>query len=103
MGDVLCAAVAPPRDERVEPALVAERRSRMGFFVTPQTYSNIAKRNVLVGVLPLQNSARKFDGVMVVTLDVQWLDLMLRGKQLMPRRDRRRFRFGRNACRLQRP
>ncbi len=84
-GDVLCAAVAPPPGTNVSSRpWWPNADQRMGFFVTPQTYSNIAKRNVLVGVLPLQNSARKFDGVMVVTLDVQWLDLMLRGKQLMP-------------------
>ena len=84
-GDVLCAAVAPPPGTNVSSRpWWPNADQRMGFFVTPQTFSNIAKRNVLVGVLPLQNSARKFDGVMVVTLDVQWLDLMLRRKQLMP-------------------
>jgi len=84
-GDVLCAAVAPPPGTNVSTRpWWPNVDQRMGFFVTPQTYSNIAKRNVLVGVLPLQNSARKFDGVMVATLDVQWLDLMLHNKQLMP-------------------
>jgi two-component sensor histidine kinase len=84
-GDVLCAAVAPPPGTNVSTRpWWPNADQRMGFFVTPQTYSNIAKRNVLVGVLPLQNSARKFDGVMVATLDVQWLDLMLHNKQLMP-------------------
>jgi two-component sensor histidine kinase len=84
-GDVLCAAVAPPPGTNVSTRpWWPNADQRMGFFLTPQTYSNIAKRNVLVGVLPLQNSARKFDGVMVVTLDVQWLDLLLHHKPLMP-------------------
>jgi two-component sensor histidine kinase len=77
-GDILCAAVPPDG-----PANVANRPwwpnadQRMGFFVTPQIYSNIARRNVLVGVLPVQNRERKFDGVLVVTLDVSWLDALL--------------------------
>jgi len=82
-GDVLCAAIAPaPGTNVATRPWWPNADQRMGFFVTPQIYSNIAKRNVLVGVLPLQNSAHKFDGVMVVTLDVQWLDLKLRQKPL---------------------
>ena len=77
-GDVLCAAVPPdgPTDVSTRPWW-PNADQRMGFFVTPRIYSNIAKRDVLAGVLPLQNSARKFDGVMVVTLDVTWLDTLL--------------------------
>lgn len=76
-GDILCSAVPQP-----VPTNVSNRPwwpnadQRMGFFVTPQIYSNIAKRNVLAGVLPL-TSDRKFDGVLVVTLDVSWLDSLL--------------------------
>ena len=82
-GDVLCAAMAPPDGTNiVTRPWWPNADQRMGFFVTPQIYSNIAKRNVLVGVLPLQNSARKFDGVMVVTLDVEWLDVLLMKKEL---------------------
>jgi two-component sensor histidine kinase len=77
-GDILCAAVPPPGSTDVSTRpWWPNADQRMGFFVTPQIYSNIAKRNVLAGVLPLQNSARKFDGVMVVTLDVRWLDTLL--------------------------
>jgi len=77
-GEILCAAVPPsgPTDVSTRPWW-PNADQRMGFFVTPQIYSNIANRNVLAGVLPLQNSMRKFDGVMVVTLDVGWLDSLL--------------------------
>jgi two-component sensor histidine kinase len=77
-GEILCAAVPPsgPTDVSTRPWW-PNADQRMGFFVTPQIYSNIANRNVLAGVLPLQNSTRKFDGVMVVTLDVGWLDSLL--------------------------
>jgi two-component sensor histidine kinase len=77
-GEILCAAVPPEgtTDISTRPWW-PNADQRMGFFVTPQIYSNIAKRNVLAGVLPLQNSARKFDGVMVVALDVASLDALL--------------------------
>ena len=82
-GDILCAAVLPegPTDVSTRPWW-PNADQRMGFFVTPRIYSNIAKRDVLAGVLPLQDSARKFDGVMVVTLDVGWLDTLLSSKVL---------------------
>jgi two-component sensor histidine kinase len=74
-GEILCAAVPPagPTDVSTRPWW-PNADQRMGFFVTPQIFSNIARRNVLAGVLPLQNSMRRFDGVMVVALDVGWLD-----------------------------
>ncbi len=82
-GDILCAAMPPsgPADVSTRPWW-PNADQRMGFFVTPRIYSNIAQRDVLAGVLPLQNSARKFDGVMVVTLDVRWLDMLLSSKPL---------------------
>jgi two-component sensor histidine kinase len=74
-GEILCAAVPPDGSTDVSTRpWWPNADQRMGFFVTPQIFSNIAKRNVLAGVLPLQNSMRRFDGVMVVTLDVGWLD-----------------------------
>lgn len=82
-GDILCAAMPPsgPADVSTRPWW-PNADQRMGFFVTPRIYSNIAQRDVLAGVLPLQNSERKFDGVMVVTLDVRWLDMLLSSKPL---------------------
>ena len=77
-GAILCAAVPPngSTDVSTRPWW-PNADQRMGFFVTPQIFSNIAKRNVLAGVLPLQTTTRKFDGVMVVTLDVSWIDSLL--------------------------
>ena len=80
-GEILCAAVPPPgRTDVSTRPWWPNADQRMGFFVTPRIYSNIAKRDVLAGVLPLQNAARKFDGVLVVTLDVAWLDTLLASK-----------------------
>jgi two-component sensor histidine kinase len=81
-GQVLCAAVPPP------PALsnVSSRdwwhdaEQRKAFFVTPQIYSTMSDRNVLAGVLPLVDESARFDGVIVVALDVGWLDVLLHSK-----------------------
>ena len=82
-GEILCAAVLPAGSTDVSTRpWWPNADQRMGFFVTPRIYSNLAKRDVLAGVLPLQDSARKFDGVMVVTLDVGWLDTLLSSKVL---------------------
>ena len=84
-GEILCAAVPPSGSADVSTRpWWPNADQRMGFFVTPRIYSNIAQRDVLAGVLPLQNSARKFDGVMVVTLDVRWLDSLLASKVQTP-------------------
>ena len=78
-GNVLCAAYMPPPDQ----ANVAGRpwwadaNRRIGYFVTPQVYSTVAKRNVLGGVLPLRSPSGQFDGVLALALDVSWLDVLL--------------------------
>jgi two-component sensor histidine kinase len=50
------------------------------FFITPQIYSPIAKRDVLAGVLPLSSAGGMSDGVLVIALDSSWLDAMLHTK-----------------------
>jgi two-component sensor histidine kinase len=50
------------------------------FFLTPQIYSPVAKRNVLGGVLPLTGNDGGFDGALVIALDSSWLDAMLHTK-----------------------
>jgi len=78
-GKVQCAALRAP----VEPDNATSRPwwqqavQRSGFFITPQVYSNVSQRNVLAGVLPLQKPGGGFDGVLALTLDVSWLDVLL--------------------------
>ncbi len=81
-GQVVCAAVPPPP----ELANVATRewwqeaQQRKSFFVTPQTYSTLSNRNVVAGVLPLEDNNGHFDGTLVVALDVAWLEVLLHSK-----------------------
>jgi two-component sensor histidine kinase len=78
-GNVSCAALRSP----LEPENATSRPwwqqavQRTGFFITPQVYSNVSQRNVLAGVLPLQKPGGGFDGVLALTLDVSWLDVLL--------------------------
>ena len=85
-GNVLCAVVPPPP----ELMNVSQRpwwpdaMRRLNFFVTPQVYSVTAKREVLGGLLPLQNPGGGFDGVLATAVDTTWLDFMLQAKQVTP-------------------
>src|SRR5579871_6271855 len=54
-----------------------EALKRTDFFITPQAYSTVAQTDVLGGVLPLRTAAGQFDGVIALTLDVSWLDVLL--------------------------
>ena len=85
-GDVQCAALRAP----VEPENGATRAwwgqavQRNGFFITPQVFSNVSQRNVLAGVLPLRTMSGEFDGVIALTLDVSWLDILLHTRPIAP-------------------
>jgi len=83
-GNILCAAMLPPPDARSEvrqpwwPDVARQPR----FFITPQIYSVVARRNVLGGVLPLKRSDGTFDGVMALAFDISWLDILLHTKPI---------------------
>ena len=85
-GNVMCAALRAP----VEPESATSRAwwqqavQRTGFFLTPQVFSNISQRNVLGGVLPLRKQGGGFDGVLALTLDVSWLDVLLHTRPIPP-------------------
>ena len=83
-GDVMCAATLPPPEQLNASDRVwwSEATRQRGFFVTPQVYSFVARRNVLGGILPLQTDDGRFDGVIAIALDVAWLDFMLHTKQI---------------------
>ena len=81
-GHILCAAapqiqVRPDLSNRVwwQNALHST-----AFFLTPEIYSPVAKRNVLGGVLPLTDPHGDFEGALVIALDSSWLDAMLHTK-----------------------
>ncbi len=83
-GEVRCAVVSPPPEaaNAADRPWWPEAQTRTGFFVNPQTYSVTAQRDVLTGILPLQNDSGGFDGVLAIAWDLSWLDFMLRTKQL---------------------
>jgi hypothetical protein len=81
-GKVLCSAVAQPSPEPnvSNQPWWRDAVQATAFFITPQIYSPVAKRNVLGGVLPLTGSDGGFDGALAIALDSSWLDAMLHTK-----------------------
>lgn len=79
---VLCAATPPPRElsDVSSRTWWRDAEQRKAFFVTPQIYSTQSQHNVLAGVLPLVTDGGRFDGVIVVALDVGWLDVLLHSR-----------------------
>jgi two-component sensor histidine kinase len=85
-GNVICAALraaAEPRSETNRPWW-PEALRRTDFFLTPQVYSTVARGNVLGGVLPLRMQSGEFGGVIALTLDVAWLDVLLQSRPIEP-------------------
>jgi two-component sensor histidine kinase len=60
------------------------RHARMsaGFVVSGQMQSAILHRPVIVGVLPIRDTAENFDGALAISLELHWLDFMVRGRGL---------------------
>lgn len=83
-GEVVCAVVTPPPGSAnaADRPWWPEAQRRTGFFVNPRTFSVTAQRNVLTGILPLQNADGDFDGVLAIAWDLEWLDFMLRTKPI---------------------
>jgi len=78
-GKPLCTARQPAANQDNARGRVwwPEAEKRTDFFITPQAYSNVARTDILGGVLPLRTAAGHFDGVIALTLDVSWLDFLL--------------------------
>jgi two-component sensor histidine kinase len=83
-GKLLCAALRAPEDQRNADSRPwwPDAQRQTDFFITPQVYSAVARTNVLGGVLPLRTAAGAFDGVLALTLDVAWLDVLLRSRPI---------------------
>lgn len=83
-GNVLCAAVMPPPEQRNVSSRPwwPDAARRTGIFLTPQVYSVVAHRNVVGGILPLRTPRGEFDGVMALALDIGWFDVLLHTKPI---------------------
>jgi two-component sensor histidine kinase len=80
--NIVCSALAPhPQSVSAQPWWNEAMRGT-GFFISQRIYSVTTGRPVLATVLPLHNSAGAFDGALVMGLDTQWLNFMLRAKRL---------------------
>jgi two-component sensor histidine kinase len=82
-GRMACSALPSdqPQDVRTTPWWTEGLR-QTSFFVTRPMRDPVTGTNVVTGVLPVRDLAGRFDGLLTIGLDVQWLDFMLRVKQL---------------------
>jgi len=80
--NVVCWAVPPNVRSVSKQPWWNEAMRGTGFFISQRTYSTRTGRPALATVLPLHNSAGGFDGALVMGLDTQWLNFMLRAKRL---------------------
>src|SRR5205814_4021762 len=83
-GNVVCAAVMPPQTERNVGSQQwwGSAARETAFFITPETFSPVAGRDVLRGVLPIRTVDGAFDGAIVLAFDVSWLDRLLHQRPL---------------------
>jgi two-component sensor histidine kinase len=59
-----------------------QARASSGFVVSGQMESAILHRPVIEGMLPLRDKPGNFDGAMGISLEMHWLDFMVRGRDL---------------------
>jgi two-component sensor histidine kinase len=82
-GNMSCSALRPSEPVRASSASWwSEAQSQSGFFITRPMRHPITGTMAISGILPLRDPSLKFDGVLQIDLDVQWLDFMLRVQQL---------------------
>lgn len=58
--------------------------AQMDFVVSGVTESRVSHRRVVLGLLPLRGPADRFAGTLDVTIDVGWLDAVLKASRLPP-------------------
>lgn len=82
-GRVICSALEQGKDLDVRTlSWWREATQQEGFAVHAKLYGVLSKRDVVMGLLPLRTSQNRFDGALTIGIDTQWLDFMLRAKQL---------------------
>jgi two-component sensor histidine kinase len=82
-GAMVCSALNPSEPIHASSSAWwhdAQRQS--AFFITRPMRHPITGTVAISGILPLRDPGLQFDGVVQIDLDVQWLDFMLRVKQL---------------------
>jgi two-component sensor histidine kinase len=82
-GRIVCSAV--PRSiglETHDPRAWPQIEQRTDFIVDGQTISRVTHRPIILGLLPLHDSAGRFQGAIGIVIDVQWLDYMIRTSTL---------------------
>ncbi len=82
-GRVACAALPKAKGRSaVGRAIFEHARTAQDFVVSGQIQSVVLNRPVISGMLPLKDAQGHFDGVVSVTLEIHWLDILLKAKGL---------------------
>jgi two-component sensor histidine kinase len=82
-GRIACSAMPLARGRTVSDSEVFQRaRTATGLVVSSETKSRDTGQNVIDAVLPLQKADGSFDGIIGISLDVHWIDYMLRATTL---------------------
>ena len=80
---VVCSAMPAARGLLISDAEVFQRaRIATGLVVSSETRSRVTGQNVIGAVLPLHKPGGDFDGIIGISLDVHWIDYMLRASTL---------------------
>lgn len=84
-GRVICSAVPLARGLNISDLDVFKRaRTARGLVVSEETRSRVTGQNVIGALLPLQTEQAAFNGALAITLDVHWIDYMLRAANVPP-------------------
>ncbi|MBL7098237.1 MAG: sensor histidine kinase [Alphaproteobacteria bacterium] len=79
---VACSALPSARGLKGDAKLLPMARSARRFFVSGQIASPLLRRPIIAGMLPVRDARGAFDGVISITLELRWLDLMVRAQDL---------------------
>jgi two-component sensor histidine kinase len=82
-GRIICSAL-PGRQGRMVADVAALRgiANHRDFIVSGQVLSALTRQPIIRGMLPLHDADGKFAGTVDITIDVHWLDYMIRASQL---------------------
>ena len=80
-GTVVCAALPASKGRNAASRPIFQRaRGAGGFVVSGQMQSVVLHKPVIAGMLPLRDARGNFDGVLAITLDIHWLDLLVQAQ-----------------------
>jgi two-component sensor histidine kinase len=80
-GTVICAALPASKGRNTAHRAIFQRaRGAAGFVVSGQMQSVVLHKPVIAGMLPLRDAKGRFDGVLAITLDIHWLDLLVQAQ-----------------------